>query len=78
MAPHPLIAWLEKKGIKPYRFAAENGLHARPLYAHLNGEVIEPKTGMMAKIEKATGGEVTIHQQVDWFVKRGKRAAKHS
>lgn len=66
---HPLDSWLIEKGQKPYQFAAKHGIGLRTIYAHLNGEVISPRVDLLAQIEKATGGDVTIVAMAEWFRK---------
>lgn len=65
--PHPLKTWLISKKNSASGFAKANGLHFRPLYAHINGECDNPTLSLMVKIEKATAGSVTVRKQIAWW-----------
>lgn len=68
MKPFPLVPWLEKNNIRPYKFAKMAGIGMRTVYAYVNGErytQIDP-TALLA-IEAATNGEVSIRAMLQWM-----------
>lgn len=74
--PHPLVPWLAKKGLKPYKFAAKHKLSSRPLYAHIKGEGEHPSLRIMEAIEKATKGAVSVDAQIKWSRRNRQRLAR--
>ena len=66
---HPLATWLKGKGISALQFGKEHNIPFGTLYSHMRGDR-DPATRVMLAIENATGGEVTLRQQVDWTLSR--------
>ncbi len=72
---HPLAKWIAKEGYSLYGFAQEMKIPWRALYRHLDERklVRHPDAIVMDRIATATGGDVSVQDQVDWFKKMGKR-----
>lgn len=64
--PHPLRLWLTHNRMQPYAFAAMIGVQAAVIYRHLRGAV-DPRLSTMRKIERATGGLVSLRRQANWL-----------
>lgn len=73
---HPLAIYLDRKGVKPWRFAAQHGIPPRTIYSLLNGPTRNPMQSLMQQIETATDGVVTVQMQSDWARENAARAAK--
>lgn len=68
MKPFPLAPWLEKRDIRPYKFAKDAGLALRTVYAYVNGErFMQCDPRCLTAIEAATDGEVTLRQMTEWM-----------
>jgi len=75
--PHPLEMWLRaKSGLKAWRFADDNEIPRTSIYALIRGENLNPSTELMRKVERATGGDVTVQSMADWAGKRHDRKVK--
>lgn len=66
--PHPLSAWLEREGSKPYQFAEQALIGRGTIYRLINGDG-EPKISTLTAIEVATTGAVTTAQMYDWYTR---------
>jgi predicted transcriptional regulator len=64
---HPLVPWLKRRKLKPYRFADQIKMPRRTLYSHLSGKVRNPSLEAMREIEKGTDGKVSLKAQDAWF-----------
>ena len=71
---HPLDVWLVKKGLSIPKFARMSGIHERTLYYNVNGEKAWPAADTALEIEKATGGDVTVADQLYWYEQRNKES----
>lgn len=63
-----LAAYLEKRGVTPSRFASEAGLQPSTVIRILNGERPTPGIETLAKIMRASEGEVTPNDFVSAFL----------
>ena len=55
---HPLQSWLDRQGIKAWRFADDAGISRVTIYKLIAGR--EPNLSTLIKIEKATDSKVTM------------------
>lgn len=67
MKPFPLVPWLDKNNIRPYKFAEMAGLAKRTIYGYVNGEKAGGDTTVLLAIEAATGGEVSLREMAQWL-----------
>lgn len=63
-----LAAYLEKRGVTPSRFASEAGLQPSTVIRILNGERPTPGIETLAKIMRASEGEVTPNDFASAFL----------
>lgn len=70
--PHPLVAWLARKKLKPYVFADMHKIPRRTIYNQTSGVTTVPTITVMQRIEDATGGKVTVKKQIAWLQENGK------
>ena len=73
---HPLIVWLGSfdppRTLYDFIVRTKNlGISQTALYEHVRGENENPSSASLMAIESATGGDVTMREQLDWLkVKR--------
>jgi len=63
---HPLKSYLDKHAESVRHFAARVGVFYSTIYRLIEGKTRLPPAELLSKIQKATGGEVTINEMLDW------------
>lgn len=75
--PNPLELWLDgKPGLKAWKFADNHKIPRTSIYALIRGENLNPSTELMRKVERATGGDVTVQSLADWAGKKHDRQSR--
>lgn len=75
---HPLKTWLGRNGRKAWKFADENGIARRSVYALINGENLNPSSEALKKIEDATEGEISGQMLLDWTREKILKGRRHA
>jgi predicted transcriptional regulator len=65
---HPLQGWLDRQGIKAWRFADDAKISRVTIYKLIQGR--EPNLATLVKIEKATDSQVTMRMCADYLERK--------
>lgn len=71
MTENPLQTWLDRKQLRAYEFATDNGLNVSQIYVLLRGysktRRVSPLATTLQAVEMATGGQVTMREYLHWL-----------